>query len=112
MAEHRAAEAVKQWHSTGSDSTPKSISYNNVIPFAECRHETFEIRQIVRSCRTAGKVRKFNFEPGSNSMATIQPRQRLYDINNSGFLLAVVTNTLNDADDGHFKEVFCSFAGV
>jgi dTDP-4-amino-4,6-dideoxygalactose transaminase len=65
-----------------------------------------------RSCRTAGKVRKFNFEPGSNSMATIQPRQRLYDINNSGFLLAVATNTLNDADDGHFKEVFCSFAGV
>jgi hypothetical protein len=47
MAEHRAAEAVKQWHSTGSDSTPKSISYNNVIPFAEPRHETFEIRQIV-----------------------------------------------------------------
>jgi len=35
MAEHRAAEAVKQWHSTGSDSTPKSISYDNVIPFAE-----------------------------------------------------------------------------
>jgi len=44
-------------------------------------------------------------------MGTIQPRQRLYDINHSGFIVAVVTSTLNDAEDGHFKEVFCGFTG-
>src|SRR6516225_7088162 len=44
-------------------------------------------------------------------MSSVQPRQRLYDINHSGFIAAIVANTLDDAEDGHFKEVFCAFTG-
>jgi perosamine synthetase len=45
------------------------------------------------------------------AMGTIQPRQRLYDINHSGFIAAAVRRTLNDGEEGHFNEVFCGFTG-
>jgi perosamine synthetase len=47
----------------------------------------------------------------SAATGTVQPRQRLYDINQLGFIQATLTSTLNDGEDGHFNEVFCRFTG-
>jgi perosamine synthetase len=48
---------------------------------------------------------------GSAPAGTVQPRQRLYDINHLGFILAAATSTLNDGEDGLFNEAFCRFTG-
>src|SRR5215831_21339959 len=48
QTEHWVSQiAVEEWHCAGSNSPPKSIAHDEVIPFAEFGHEVLEIQQII-----------------------------------------------------------------